>query len=82
MTNSDLSKHVFDFLRQVGVQNVVVCAGARNAPLVVALKNEKFKDYRFFEERSAAFFALGLIKSEQKPVAILTTSGTALRLWR
>ena len=77
MTNSDLSKHVFDFLRQVGVQNVVVCAGARNAPLVLSLKNEKFKDYRFFEERSAAFFALGLIKSEQKPVAILTTSGTA-----
>lgn len=77
MTNSDLAKHVFEFLRQAGVQNVVVCAGARNAPLVVALKNENFNDYSFFEERSAAFFALGLIKSEQKPVAILTTSGTA-----
>lgn len=77
MTNSDLSKHVFEFLRQAGVENVVVCAGARNAPLVVALRNEKFNAYHFFEERSAAFFALGLIKSEQKPVAILTTSGTA-----
>lgn len=77
MTNFDLSRQVFAFLKQAGVEKLVVCAGARNAPLVMAIANENFKTYSFFEERSAAFFALGLIKAYHKPVAVLTTSGTA-----
>lgn len=78
MTNFDLSQKVFDFLTQASVQTVVVCAGARNAPLVMALGQTKFDVIQFFEERSAAFFALGLMKSSGKPVAVLTTSGTAV----
>lgn len=77
MTNYDLSLIIFSVLKQSGVENVVVCAGARNAPLVMALQNQNFKIFNYFEERSAAFFALGLIKSTKKPVAIITTSGTA-----
>lgn len=77
MTNFDLSKQIFSFFKQSGVSKIVICAGARNAPLVMALKNENFQVYNFFEERSAAFFALGLIKSFHRPVAVLTTSGTA-----
>ena len=77
MNNADLAQNVFSFLRQAGVNQVVVCAGARNAPLVMALDKEEFKVYNFFEERSAAFFALGLIKAHSRPVAVLTTSGTA-----
>lgn len=66
-------------LKQSGTENIVVCAGARNAPLVLTLqKMQDFKIYNFFEERSAAFFALGLIKSTGRPVAVLTTSGTAV----
>ena len=57
---------------------MVVCAGARNAPLVLNLPTDPgLKIYQFFEERSAAFFALGLTRASAKPVAILTTSGTA-----
>jgi len=78
MTNFDLSQKVFDFLKQADVQTVVVCAGARNAPLVMALNQTSFKVIQFFEERSAAFFALGLIKSSGQPVAVFTTSGTAV----
>ena len=78
MTNFDLSLKVFDFLRQAQVGSIVVCAGARNAPLVMALKEQNFKVYSFFEERSASFFAIGLMRSELKPVAVLTTSGTAV----
>lgn len=77
MTNFDLSRQIFAFLKQAGVEKVVVCAGARNAPLVMGLENEDFKVYSYFEERSSAFFALGLMKAYHKPVAIITTSGTA-----
>ena len=78
MTNTDLSLMVFSVLKQAGADTVVVCAGARNAPLVLNLQSDSgFKVFQFFEERSAAFFALGLIRAGQKPVAILTTSGTA-----
>ena len=78
MSNFDLSLQVFEFLKASGTKTVVVCAGARNAPLVMALQKENFKIYSYFEERSAAFFALGLIQSKQEPVAIITTSGTAV----
>ena len=78
MTNFDLSQKVFDFLIQSEVETVIVCAGARNAPLVVNLEKTKLKIIPFFEERSASFFALGLIKAFTKPVAIICTSGTAV----
>ena len=63
----------------IGVRRFVVCAGARNAPLVVAAEALKgsIKVESFFEERSAAFYALGLARSLRQPVAVLTTSGTA-----
>jgi 2-succinyl-5-enolpyruvyl-6-hydroxy-3-cyclohexene-1-carboxylate synthase len=78
MTNFDLSQQIFSFLKQSRTEIIIVCAGARNAPMVLALEQEKFKVFSFFEERSASFFALGLIKAFQKPVAVLTTSGTAV----
>lgn len=62
-----------------GVSEFVVCAGARNGPLVEILeKQSHIKSFNFFEERSAAFFALGRIRVTGKPVAVVTTSGTAV----
>lgn len=62
-----------------GVQEFVVCAGARNGPLVEILqKQSHLKIFNFFEERSASFFALGRIRSSGRPVAVVTTSGTAV----
>ncbi len=77
MTNADLCSKVFNFLQQIKVDHVVVCAGARNAPFVIHLEKQNFKNIHYFEERSAAFYALGLMESSGKPVAIITTSGTA-----
>lgn len=78
MTNTDLCRMVYSVLKQAGTAQLVVCAGARNAPLVLNLENEsEFKIFQFFEERSAAFFALGLMRASGKPVAVFTTSGTA-----
>lgn len=64
-----------------GVEEFYVCAGARDIPLIEAvcsIESEKKVVFNHFEERSAAFYALGRIKSLQKPVAIITTSGTAV----
>ncbi len=77
--NSNLCLQVLDQLKTWGVQVVCVCPGSRNAPLLVCLL-EKVKDFQvfyFYEERSAAFFALGKIRNLRQPVAVMTTSGTA-----
>lgn len=77
MTNFDLCANIFSILKACDVDTVVVCAGARNAPLVHHLEQQDFNKFYYFEERSAAFFALGLMKQSGRPVAVLTTSGTA-----
>lgn len=67
-----------------GVRHFVVCAGARNAPLVVALDQWKKQSSvnlvveSFFDERAASFYALGVARSSGRPVAVVTTSGTAV----
>ncbi len=62
-----------------GVREFVVCAGARNLPLVLgAARCKGVKVWRHFEERSAAFFALGRARGLSRPVAVVTTSGTAV----
>lgn len=78
MTNAELVSHFYQILINLDVSEVVVCAGARNAPLVVGLDGRAFKVKAYFEERSAGFYALGRIKASGKPVAIITTSGTAV----
>ncbi len=67
-------------LDALGVREFCVCAGARNAPLLdVLVRREGDITMRsFFEERSAAFFALGRVMQTQQPVAVITTSGTAV----
>ncbi len=78
-TNRALAAEVLAVLRETGVRTVCVCPGGRNAPLVLALEaaRESFDIVSFFEERSAAFFALGRIKRDGAPAAVVTTSGTA-----
>jgi 2-succinyl-5-enolpyruvyl-6-hydroxy-3-cyclohexene-1-carboxylate synthase len=78
MTNLEVAGGVLDLLKDFGVKEVILCAGARNAPFVHLLsENSDFTVYSFFEERSASFFALGRMQSEGHPVAVVTTSGTA-----
>jgi 2-succinyl-5-enolpyruvyl-6-hydroxy-3-cyclohexene-1-carboxylate synthase len=78
-TNSLLAAEVLSVLRGAGVRTLVVCPGGRNAPLVLAADASRgaFEVLNFFEERSAAFFALGRIRRDGAPVAVVTTSGTA-----
>lgn len=79
MNNLGLATEALKFIAQKGVREIVVCAGARNSPMVSLLDHiSDVQIYRFFEERSASFFALGRIMATEKPVAVLTTSGTAV----
>jgi 2-succinyl-5-enolpyruvyl-6-hydroxy-3-cyclohexene-1-carboxylate synthase len=66
-------------LSLTGCREIVVCAGSQNAPLVAYLnKLQEFELHHHFDERSAAFFALGRASYTNKTVAVLTTSGTAV----
>ncbi len=78
VTNIKLAKKLIEKLQSVGVEHAVICTGGRNAPLVKLLGvTETISKNYFFEERSAAFFALGKARRTNSPVAVFTTSGTA-----
>ena len=59
--------------------NVVISPGSRNVPLAIGFaSNEKFNCYSIVDERSAAFFAIGLSQNSTKPTILVCTSGSAL----
>jgi len=74
MTNLAAARNLLERVRGAGVTDFCVCGGSRNAPLIAVLTGNV---YTFIDERSAAFFALGRIKRDERPVAVITTSGTA-----
>ncbi|MCD8261185.1 MAG: 2-succinyl-5-enolpyruvyl-6-hydroxy-3-cyclohexene-1-carboxylic-acid synthase [Bacteroides sp.] len=65
-------------LKSYGIKEIVVCPGSRNAPLVHTFVKAGFNYYTVVDERSAGFFALGIILETRNPVAVCCTSGTAL----
>ena len=66
-------------LVQKGIKEVILSPGSRNAPLLVSIAREKrLKHHVIVDERSAAFFALGIAQQTDRPVALICTSGTAL----
>lgn len=76
-----LTRYVANFvdeLVQGGLTEVVISPGSRSTPLAMTMcEHEGINEWTLVDERSAAFFALGIAKKQQKPVAILCTSGTA-----
>lgn len=67
-----------DELQRAHVRNVVICPGSRSTPLAMAFAaNPAIHIWMHVDERSAAFFALGMAKRLERPVALLCTSGTA-----
>lgn len=65
-------------LYSTGVTDVVVSPGSRSTPMAMVMaEHPELKVHIHVDERSAAFFALGIAKATNRPVAILCTSGTA-----
>ena len=82
MRSPERAQRLLAALVSGGVREVVLCPGSRSAGLAVALHAaDASRDVRLHvrvDERSAGFLALGLAAGSRTPVAVVTTSGTAV----
>ena len=70
---------VVDLLKKHEIENIIFSPGSRNAPLVIGFNgDEYFQTKSLVDERSAAFFALGMAQQIQKPVVLCSTSGSSV----
>lgn len=68
----------FDQLAECGVKYACISPGSRSTPLTYSLsQNKKINSFVIIDERTSGFFALGVAKKTNTPVALVTTSGTA-----
>lgn len=76
-----LTRYIANFIDELsnqGVHDIVISPGSRSTPLaMLAVENESIRDWVLVDERSASYFALGLAKKTNRPVALICTSGTA-----
>ncbi len=76
--NDPMVLELISLLKSHGVRHAVISPGSRHYPIVRSLEADPdFQLYSVVDERSAGFFAIGVIRAVGKPVAVLTTSGTA-----
>ncbi len=77
-TNTLWCSVLAETLVRCGVAQTVFSPGSRSTSLTMALvQNEGIEAIPVLDERSAAFFALGLAKQTGRPVVLVCTSGTA-----
>ncbi|TCO09831.1 2-succinyl-5-enolpyruvyl-6-hydroxy-3-cyclohexene-1-carboxylic-acid synthase [Natronoflexus pectinivorans] len=78
ISDKPIVKALVELCHLHGVEQVIISPGSRNAPLIISFNGcEKFECLSIVDERSAAYFALGLAREKKKPVALVCTSGTA-----
>jgi 2-succinyl-5-enolpyruvyl-6-hydroxy-3-cyclohexene-1-carboxylate synthase len=65
-------------LRRLGVKHVCIAPGSRSTPLVLGAEQAGLNTFVHHDERGLGYFALGLYKATRTPIAIITTSGTAV----
>ncbi len=79
LTNKKNVQYVMAALKQMAIRQVVLSPGSRNAPMLISFPQDKdFELYSIVDERSAAFFALGLALQSRQAVVLNCTSGSAL----
>jgi len=77
--NIGAARALITALHRAGVSEICLCPGGRNSPLVAQLEvTTGMEVHSFFDERAAAFFALGVARWSGRRAAVVTTSGTAV----
>lgn len=77
-TNSLWGSVMVETLVRLGLRQVVSAPGSRSTPLTIAFaRRPGIEAVPVLDERSAAFFALGLARQHHRTVALVCTSGTA-----
>ncbi len=77
-TNTVWASILVESLQRLGLTTAVVCPGSRSTPLAIAFaQHDQIDAIPILDERSAAFFALGIAKATGRPVVLVCTSGTA-----
>jgi len=80
--NLDWCLSLLQGLAGAGLRRVVISPGSRNTPLTLAtVLHPRIKHDTVVDERSAAFFALGIARETAEPVALVCTSGSAVANW-
>ena len=78
LANLDAARALVRALAEQGVRHACVTPGSRSTPLTLALASQTaIKPWLHLDERSSAFFALGLARATNVPVMLVCTSGTA-----
>lgn len=77
-TKDPSNQIVIALLKKYGIKHMVLSAGTRNIPFVYSVENDPyFKCYSVVDERSAAYFAIGVAQMTKEPVVVSCTSSTA-----
>ena len=76
--NEAFATSVADELARCGIGHVCIAPGSRSGPLALAFEKEsRLQTHIHLDERSAAFFALGVARATGVPAIVVCTSGTA-----
>ncbi len=79
VSNAQWAGRLVDTLVAAGVDTFCMAPGSRSTPLVVAVASRSdLQTFVHIDERGLGFFALGVAKGGGRPVAVITTSGTAV----
>ncbi len=80
--NRTWAKVILSALMRYGVKHFCIAPGSRSTPLTleaVQLQQTQYAEcHTHFDERGLGFYALGIAKATDSPVAIIVTSGTAV----
>ena len=77
-SNISWPKSIVNLLAKKNIKYACISPGSRNTPLThVLIKQKSIKCISHIDERSSAFFGLGISRKTNSPAIILTTSGTA-----
>ncbi len=77
--NYALACSFVDELARSGLRHVCICPGSRSSPITIGFaRHPSVKTWVHLDERSAAFFTLGIGKALGEPAAVVCTSGTAV----